>query len=101
MNHDLGDITLCYTVKFDRMSKHPAKRLWQAFTDPAEISKWMDYPARVDLRPGGDYVVDFSRTNQGALDGVIVRVEPERRLTYVWGLSVCEWSLEDVSGGCR
>jgi uncharacterized protein YndB with AHSA1/START domain len=102
MNDDIGEITLCYTIKFDRVSKHPAKRLWAAITDPAEIGKWMDYPARVDLRPGGEYVVDFSRTNEGALDGVIVRVRPERLLTYVWGWSVVEWSLEDVpGGGCK
>jgi uncharacterized protein YndB with AHSA1/START domain len=102
MNDELGTITLCYTITFDRTSKHPAKRLWRAFTEPAEISKWMDYPARVDLRPGGDYFIDFSRTHQGALDGVIVRVEPERRFSYLWGWSLCEWTLEDMPGnGCR
>jgi uncharacterized protein YndB with AHSA1/START domain len=102
MNDALGEITLCYTITFDRTSKHTAARVWRAVTDPAEISKWMDYPAHVELRPGGEYRVDFSRTNQGALDGVIVRVEAERRLTYVWGLSVCEWTLEDLrGGGCK
>ena len=102
MTDTLGEITTCYTITFGRTTRHPAKRLWRAFTDPAEIEKWMDYPARVDLRPGGAYFVDFSRTNQGSLDGIVVRVEPERCLTYVWGLSVCEWTLEDLAGdGCK
>jgi len=100
MNEDLGEITLCYTVKFDRRSKHSAKRVWAAITDPHEIGKWMDYPARVDLRVGGEWNVDFSRTNNGALAGVIVRVDAERVLTYVWGLSVVEWTLKDTPGGC-
>ena len=102
MNDEIGDITPCYTITLHRKSKHPAKRLWAAITDPAEIARWMDYPAQVDLRPGGDYRIDFSRTHDGVLDGVIVRVEPPRLLTYVWGLSVVEWSIEDVpAGGCK
>ena len=102
MNDDIGEITLCYTVTFERRSKHSAKRLWRAITEPAEIAKWMDYPARVQLHRGGDYFVDFSRTNDGALDGIIIRVEPERVLTYAWGLSVVEWTLEDIPGaGCK
>ena len=56
----------------------------------------------MDLRPGGDFRIDFSRTNDGVLDGVIVRVEPQQLLTYVWGWSVVEWSIEDVAaGGCK
>jgi uncharacterized protein YndB with AHSA1/START domain len=99
VNVEIARITPCYTIAFDRRSGHPAKRLWSAITDAAEISRWMDYPAHVELRPGGDYRIDFSRTDDGALDGVIVRVEPERLLTYVWGLSVCEWKLADMAGG--
>ena len=46
--------------------------------------------------------IDFSRTNDGVLDGVIVRVELQRLLAYVWGLSVVEWSIEDApAGGCK
>ena len=51
MNDEIGDITPCYTITLHRKSKHPAKRLWAAITDPAEIARWMDYPAQVDLRP--------------------------------------------------
>ena len=102
MNDDIGEITPCYTVTFRRTSKHPAKRLWSAITDANEITRWMDYPARVELKRGGDWHIDFSRSNDGVLDGVIVRVEPERVLTYVWGLSLVEWTLEDQPGsGCK
>jgi uncharacterized protein YndB with AHSA1/START domain len=61
----------------------------------------MRYPATIDLRVGGAYHVDFSRTNQGELDGVIVRVEPEKALAYVWGRSVLEWLIEPDGDGCR
>ena len=99
--NDLGDITRCYTMTFERESKHTAGKLWRSITNSEEVSRWMKYPAKIELRVGGDYYLDFSRSNAGALDGVIVRVEPERRLAYVWGLSVLEWTIEPTDEGCR
>ncbi len=98
---ELGTITRCYTVSFDRSSHHPVSRLWRAITDPEEVARWMDYPAKIDLRVGGAYHVDFGRTGEGELDGVIVRIDPERALALVWGLSVLEWRLEARDDGCR
>ena len=98
---DLGEVTRCYSVRFERTSKHPASRLWRAITDAAEVSAWMTYPAWIDLRVGGDYFVDFSRTDEGGLDGVIVKLVPERLLRYAWGTSVVEWEIEEVDDGCR
>ena len=37
----------------------------------------------------------------GGLDGVIVRLQPERDLAYVWGRAVVEWTLEPDGAGCR
>ena len=99
--NDLGEITRCYSLRYERRSKHSPERLWRAITDASELSRWMSYPARVDLRVGGDYTVDFSRTSEGTLDGVIVRIEPARRLAYAWGTSVIEWTLEPDGDGCR
>lgn len=102
MTDELGVVTKCYTLTYNRTSKHAPARLWRAITQPDEVSQWMDYPAKVDLRVGGEWHVDFSRTNDGEIPGVIVRVEPERNLTYTWGLSVIEWTIEpDEQGGCR
>jgi uncharacterized protein YndB with AHSA1/START domain len=97
----LGEVTRCYSLRYRRHSKHPPARLWRAITDPLEIERWMGYPARVDLRVGGDYFVDFQTSSPENLDGVIVAVEPERRLAYAWGLSVIQWTLmpdEDRGG---
>jgi uncharacterized protein YndB with AHSA1/START domain len=101
MNDEIGEICACYTVTFERKSKHCVKRLWAAITDAREVGQWMNYPARIDLRVGGEWNVDFSQTNDGALASIIVRVEPEHVLTYVWGLSVVEWTLDDAPGGCN
>jgi uncharacterized protein YndB with AHSA1/START domain len=102
---DLGEITPCWTITFRRESKHPPQRLWHAITDPEEVSKWMGYPARIDLRPGGGYHLDFSKArpgdDAGELDGVIVRVQHEEALAIVWGRSVLEWAIGSDGEGCR
>ena len=99
--NELAELTRCYTISFERRSKHPVEKLWRSITDPDQVSQWMQYPARIDLRVGGDYFLDFSRSSSENLDGVIVRVERERTLAYVWGVSVVEWKLESSDSGCR
>ncbi len=98
---DLGTITRCYTVRYDRTSKHSADRLWRAITDPIEVTAWMQYPATIDLRVGGKYSVDFSKTNSGELDGIVVAIEPGRLLRYAWGTSIVQWTIEPAATGCR
>ncbi len=97
----LGAIGRCYSVTFQRCTPHAPARVWQAVTDPRGVARWMGYPARIDLRVGGQYVVDFEGPGKGGLDGVITRVECERTLRYVWGLAVVGWELEPHGGGCR
>lgn len=98
---DLGTFTHCYTIRYDRTSKHSAERLWRAITNSDEVTSWMQYPARIDLRVGGDYFVDFSKTNSGSLDGIIVAIEPAHLLRYAWNNSIVEWTIEPTAGGCK
>ena len=97
---ELGEITPCWTITFERRSKHSAARLWDAITDPGFVSRWWDRgAARIDVRVGGEYYVDFG--DGAALDGIIVRLEPGRLLAYAWGMSVIEWTIEPDGEGCR
>jgi uncharacterized protein YndB with AHSA1/START domain len=96
----LGDIATCYRITFERRSKHSAARVWKALTEPEELRVWMEGPATVDLRVGGTWKIDFDIAPGESLDGIIIAVEPERLLRYAWGLSVCEFTLEDRDGGC-
>ena len=97
----LGTITPCYRIAFQRTSRHSPARLWAAITTSSEVSAWMGYPAAVDLRVGGGWHVDFSKTGGGDFPAVIVRIEPEQALAYVLELSVVEWRIEAVGDGCR
>lgn len=100
---ELGEISRGYNIRFERRSKHSIDRLWRAITNAEELERWMGYPARVDLRVGGDYFVEFIGNPDSNLDGVIVEIEPGRRLRYAWGFSVLEWSLAPSPEGdsCR
>jgi len=97
---DLARITACYTIRFERHSRHRPARLWRAISESEEVGRWMARPAQIDLRVGGDYFVDFGAPQGSNLDGVIVRFVPERLLCFVWGMSVLEWQLEPSDGGC-
>ncbi len=99
--NDLARIDLCYSITFDRRTRHSPSRVWNAITDPREVSRWMGYPARIDLKAGGDYFVDFERSGEGGLDGIITHFENQRLLHYCWGLSTICWELEEDDGGCR
>jgi hypothetical protein len=50
-----------------RESKHSPARLWAAITRADEVSAWMDYPVKVDLRVERESNVDFGRTGEGEL----------------------------------
>jgi uncharacterized protein YndB with AHSA1/START domain len=108
MSTDLGEITNCYTITFTRRSKHSASRMWKAITEPDEVAAWTEADAEIDLRVGGTYTL-FAGT-ESAEECVIVRVEPERVLTIVWGMnrpdawgdliSVVQWEIQDDGDGC-
>ena len=101
MNDELAEIRACYSIVFNRMSRHSAERVWRAITESAEVTRWMTYPARIDLRVGGDYFIDFTRNDGSSLDGVIVKLEPRRLLRFAWGTSIVEWVLEPRESGCH
>lgn len=69
----------------------PAARVWEALTRPAEISKWMKFPARMELRMGGAVHIDFGP--EGALEGVICFLDPGHCLAYTWGESIVKWEV--------
>ena len=60
----------------------PRERVWRAVTEPDELLGWFPtHGAEVDLRPGG--LVRF-RWEHDADEGVVVEVEPPRRLVFDW-----------------
>jgi uncharacterized protein YndB with AHSA1/START domain len=42
-----------HTMRHVRIYAHPIERVWEAITDDEQVSKWMGFPVRFDLREGG------------------------------------------------
>jgi uncharacterized protein YndB with AHSA1/START domain len=85
--------------EWERMHHVSPARVWECLTDPKELEAWMDAPASIDLRVGG--TVRFFE-GRDPVDGVIVALEPERRIAYSFsGLSVVEWEIEPTEHGVR
>ena len=38
---ELGEVTRCWSIAFDRRSRHAPATVWRAITDPKRVSAWM------------------------------------------------------------
>ena len=88
-----------HSLTWERMHFVSPARLWECLTEPKELEAWMGSGSiDVDLRLGGA-VSFFDRAEVG----VIVALEPERRIAYTWGesLAVVDWQIEPAEHGCR
>jgi uncharacterized protein YndB with AHSA1/START domain len=81
-----------FTVEITRLIKAPRERVFDAFTIPEQIVKWIGpedhdaISADVDLRVGGEYSVRFAVESHGELQayGVFREIVPPSRLAYTW-----------------
>ena len=93
-----------YDVVFERRIARPVEKVWAALTIPERIADWFT-EAELDLRVGGHYRLSFAWENY-AISGVIIELEPLRRLTHTWPDkehpdSVVRYELEPDGEGCR
>jgi uncharacterized protein YndB with AHSA1/START domain len=59
-----------------------APRVFEYFTDPDKMVRWMGDFARLDAAPGGEFAVDVRGV---AVRGRYLVVEPPHRLVFSWG----------------
>src|SRR5438270_13042490 len=57
--------------------------VFEYFTDPAKMVKWMGTEATLDPRPGG--VCRVNPSGQAAMLGEFVEVDRPRRVVFTWG----------------
>jgi uncharacterized protein YndB with AHSA1/START domain len=58
----------------------PLDEVWAAFTTKEGLQTWLWEDVRVDLRPGGDWIVQYTPTATGG--GTIVSFEPRREIVF-------------------
>lgn len=91
-NDAIAKVETIYRLNWDREYALGLERVWMAVSDEQEISDWMKFATRLELRVGGPIHIDFA--SQGSLDGVVCKVEPPNLLIYTWGDSLVTWNLE-------
>jgi len=60
------------------------ERVWEVLTTPEHVGTWFGTgrPIEIDLRPGGEMVLDHG--SNGRYRTVFVEVDPPRKLSYRW-----------------
>ena len=87
------------SVVVEREIHHPPEKIWRALTEPHLIEEWL---MKNDFKPVVGHRFNF-RADWGAVDGQVLAVEPNKKLSYAWasyGLdSVITWTLTPTSTG--
>ncbi len=82
---------MTHTVRFQRILRAPAERVYRAFIDPEAMTKWLPphgFTGRVhamDARVGGAYRMSFTNLSNGqshSFGGVFVEMVPGQRLSH-------------------
>jgi uncharacterized protein YndB with AHSA1/START domain len=85
----------------------PREDVWAAITEPEHLSKWFGSGAELDLRPGGEGIFRWDKTEVRV---TVQEVEPPSRFSYRWEPSqtpaggpttLVQFELEEVEGGTR
>jgi uncharacterized protein YndB with AHSA1/START domain len=91
-----------WTLVLVRELRHPPAMVWQALTDPAELSEWAPFDADRNLGVVGPVKLSVVGTPSPVVSETNVkRAEAPRLLEYSWGDSDLRWELEPLGAGTR
>ena len=69
-------------VRRDLEIRAPRQRVWAALTEPEQLLRWFPTKrAEIDLRPGGDAVLEW---DEAVAEAVVDVVDPPGRFTFRW-----------------
>jgi uncharacterized protein YndB with AHSA1/START domain len=100
----MTDTTPTRTLVIEREMPHPPEKIWRALTQSSLIEEWL---MKNDFQAAVGHTFSF-RANpvpnwNGIIDGEVLVVEPNSRLSYSWGSmglkSVVTWTLTPTKGG--
>lgn len=92
-----------WTLILVRELRHPPELVWQALTDPEQLSQWAPFDADRGLGEAG---VTVKLTTVGAPTPqvsatTVKRADAPKMLEYQWGGGDIRWELEAIPGGTR
>ena len=87
-----------WTLVLVRDLRHPPAMVWQALTDPAQLSEWAPFDADRSLGAVGPVKLSTVGTPQVS-ESRVKRADPPSALEYGWGGNDLRWELEPLSAG--
>lgn len=91
-----------WTLVLVRDLRHPPALVWEALTDPAQLSEWAPFDADRSLAaPGPVKLSTAGAPGPQASETAVKRAEAPRLLEYSWGGNDLRWELEARGSGTR
>ncbi len=91
-----------WTLILVRELRHPPARVWQALTDPAELSEWAPFDADRSLASTGTVKLStVGMPTPQVSENTVKRADPPKLLEYNWGGQDLRWQLEPLGAGTR
>jgi uncharacterized protein YndB with AHSA1/START domain len=91
-----------WTLVLVRELRHPPTKVWQALTDPAQISEWAPFEADRSLATVGPAKLSTVGTPTPQVSETrVTRADVPKLLEYKWGDNDMRWQLEPLRGGTR
>ncbi|HEX2668778.1 MAG TPA: SRPBCC family protein [Gammaproteobacteria bacterium] len=91
-----------WTLVLVRKLRQPPAMVWEALTDPAQLSQWAPFDADRNLAAVGPVKLSTVGMPQPQVsESRVKRAEPPTLLEYGWGGNDLRWLLEPAGGGTR
>ena len=91
-----------WTLVLVRDLRHPPEMVWQALTDPAELSEWAPFDADRNLGSAGPVkLTTVGAPTPQISETAVKRAEAPRLIEFSWGGGDLRWELQPLGGGTR
>jgi len=91
-----------WTLVLVRELRHPPATVWQALTDPAQLSQWAPFDADRSLAAVGSVkLTTVGIPTPQVSETKVKRADEPRLLEYSWGGGDLRWELEPIGNGTR
>jgi uncharacterized protein YndB with AHSA1/START domain len=91
-----------WTLVLTRELRHPPAKVWEALTDPSQLSEWAPFDADRNLAAVGPVKLStIGAPTREAADSSVIRADAPRLLEYRWGGQDLRWELEPRGSGTR
>ena len=91
-----------WTLVLVRDLRHAPDKVWEALTDPAQLSEWAPFDADRNLAAVGPVKLSTAGMPEPQVsESAVTRAEAPKALEYSWGGGNLRWELEPLGSGTR